>query len=74
MFPVNLYTTNGLSILMHGIISLPDVTSYDKELYLKSIGKGFFVMQGNNINVSYSDIECMLNENEIQISTYHVCH
>ena len=25
----NLYTTNGLSILMYGTISLPDLTSYD---------------------------------------------
>ena len=28
-FPVNLY---GLSILLHGVISLPDATSYDKIL------------------------------------------
>ena len=27
---VNLQTTCGLSILLHGIISLPDATSYDK--------------------------------------------
>ena len=26
----NLYTTSGLSILMHGVISLPDLASYDK--------------------------------------------
>ena len=29
-FPVNLKTTSGLSILLHGVISLPDATSYDK--------------------------------------------
>ena len=29
--PVNLLTTSGLSILMHGVISLSDATSYDKE-------------------------------------------
>ena len=29
--PKNLWTTSGLSILMHGIISLPDTTSYDKK-------------------------------------------
>ena len=29
-FPVNLQTTSGLSILLHGVISLPDATSYDK--------------------------------------------
>ena len=32
-YPENLSTTSGLSILMHGVISLPDVTSYDKILY-----------------------------------------
>ena len=31
-FPVNLYTTSGLSILLHGVILLPDATSYDKKL------------------------------------------
>ena len=29
-FPVNLKTTSCLSILLHDIISLTDVTSYDK--------------------------------------------
>ena len=29
-FPINLSTTSGLSILLHGVISLPDATSYDK--------------------------------------------
>ena len=29
MFPENLYTTSGLSILLHGVISLPDGMSYD---------------------------------------------
>ena len=29
-FPVNLLTTSGLSILMHGVISLSDATSCDK--------------------------------------------
>ena len=28
--PENLQTTSGLSILLHGVISLPDATSYDK--------------------------------------------
>ena len=30
MFPENPLTTSGLSILLHGVISLPDATSYDK--------------------------------------------
>ena len=29
----NLYTTSGLSILLHSVISLPDATSYDKQFY-----------------------------------------
>ena len=32
-FPKNRLTTSGLSIWMHGIISLPDATSYDKIIY-----------------------------------------
>ena len=36
-FPVNLLTTHGLSILLHGVISLPDATSYDK-IHLKHKG------------------------------------
>ena len=31
-FPVNLLTTSGLSLLLHGVISLPDATSYDKNM------------------------------------------
>ena len=29
-FPVNRYTTSGLQILLHDVISLPDATPYDK--------------------------------------------
>ena len=32
-FPVNLYTTSGLQILLHGVISLPDATAYDNWFY-----------------------------------------
>ena len=32
-FPENLQTTSGLSILLHGIISLQDATSYDKSTF-----------------------------------------
>ena len=31
-FPKNLQTTNGLSILLHSVISLPDATSCDNEI------------------------------------------
>ena len=33
-FPVNLYTTSGVSILLHGVISLSDATSYDKACFM----------------------------------------
>ena len=33
-FPENLQTTNGLSILLHGVISLPDAMSYDNVHYV----------------------------------------
>ena len=32
-----MYTTSGLSILLHNIISLPDVTSYDKSVNYFSV-------------------------------------
>ena len=35
-FPVNLKTTSGLSILLHGVISLPDATSYDNIIFLNT--------------------------------------
>ena len=41
-FPENLLTTSGLSILLHGVISLPDATSYDKEVFLPD--PGFFIV------------------------------
>ena len=31
MFPVNLYNTSGLSILLHGVMSRPGATLYDKQ-------------------------------------------
>ena len=34
-FPENQLTTSGLSILMHGVISLPGSTSYDRILFFK---------------------------------------
>ena len=33
-FPVNLYITSGLSILLHGASTLPDATSYNKLRYM----------------------------------------
>ena len=33
-FPVNLKTTSCLSILLHGFISVPDTTSYDKTFFM----------------------------------------
>ena len=32
-FPENLLSTSGLSILLHGVISLPDATSYDNAIF-----------------------------------------
>ena len=36
-FPVYPYNTNGLSILFHGVILLPDATSYDKHVYKTAV-------------------------------------
>ena len=32
-FPENRSTTSGVQILLHGVISLPDATSYDNNYY-----------------------------------------
>ena len=38
--PENLYTTSGLSILIHGVISLPDARAYDQINYFKPVFSG----------------------------------
>ena len=38
-FPKHLKTTSGLLILLHGFISLPDATSYDKENNIRTNSK-----------------------------------
>ena len=47
-FPVNLQTTSGLLILFHGVISLTDVTSYDKIIFLHT--KSYSVEWETEIN------------------------
>ena len=42
-FPENLKTTSSLSILLHGVISLPDAMSYDKYISCLAI----FLLQSN---------------------------
>ena len=32
-FPENLYTISGLSILLHGVITLPELTPYDYAVF-----------------------------------------
>ena len=44
-FPENLETTCGLSILLPGVISHPDATSYDNNKYLSL---AFFVLSEND--------------------------
>ena len=45
-FPVNLKNTSGLSILLHGIISLHDATSYDKNNYANALLTRRMLAQG----------------------------
>ena len=54
MLPENLLTTSGLSILMHGLISLPDATSYDKRTLFLSKWIYYFNSL-SAITVNYSD-------------------
>ena len=44
-FPVNLLTTCGLQILLHGVILLPDATSYDKINKTEHSCKILYVLQ-----------------------------
>ena len=45
-FPEKRWTTSGLQILLHGVISLPNATSYDK-----------FELQNNIIMIEKHDLE-----------------
>ena len=45
-FPENRLTTSGLQILLHGVISLPDATPYDKIIsHYKKVGYNINVLQ-----------------------------
>ena len=59
-FPVNLKTTSGLSILLHGVISLIDATSYDKAFYANHYLEG--------------DMNARWSENEKNIVFYRKVH
>ena len=39
-FPVNLETTSGLTILLHGVISISEVSSWDKYLCFRACSEG----------------------------------
>ena len=67
-FPENRQTTSGLQILLHGVISLPDTTSYDKQFYqiLKHL---FMKMKQNFIGQLFP-----FNHNVIRPTPVNVCH
>ena len=44
MFPQNMQTTSGLSILLHGVKSYPDVTSYDRYQILHLCARVFIFL------------------------------
>ena len=58
MFPVNLYTTSGLSILLHGVNSLPDATSYDNRHLNLILRKAVFCFFANNKGADQSSHMC----------------
>ena len=62
LFPVNLLSTSDLSILMHGVSSLPDATSHDKHEYsilrCRFRSAGFTLVMTNT--VSHSACKLML--------------
>ena len=66
-FLENQQTTSGLSILLHGIISLPDVTSYDK--YWCNKANDFMVMS-HSIKMKEIDLYFLQKNYTTQIHVY----
>ena len=55
-FPENLKTTSDLSILLHGVISLPGATSYDKKNFVKPMHfKHVYTYNVNCVMLYYRD-------------------
>ena len=65
-FPVNLLTAGGLSILLHGVISLPDATSYDKNQYQTKRIYQMIVRQ-----IRYKDIPVPLTAKSLHQGKWH---
>ena len=49
-FPVNRKNTSGLQILLHGVISLPDATSYDNYVTSSQISLAANGKTGSDLN------------------------
>ena len=57
---LNLYTTSGLSILLHGIISLPDAMSFDKGC-IHELADMWLVLIGHHKFHQFTDETCVLS-------------
>ena len=70
-FLENLQTTSGLLILLHGVISLQDATSYDNVLYKVTLvtGKLNIVSLGLLLDASPLEPRCSLN-NDMSLQKY----
>ena len=64
-FPVNLYTTSGLSIKLHDVISLPDATSCDKNPYftplMRRLVKEIACSERESVFMRYFSYTCKLH-------------
>ena len=58
--------SSGLSILLHGVISLPDATSYDKRKYIIPSISGIFLSHSQNFKGNY-----YRKNNEIMCKIYN---
>ena len=68
-FAKNLYTTSGLSILLHAIISLSDVTSYDNNSSPASYDLGHLLL----LSAYVLRLPFCKNMNQDQTGVHNVC-
>ena len=82
-FPVNRQTTSGLQILLHGVISLPDATSYDKPIYRPketTVSKNFFKYLDESdpfytsikVNYEFVKVQCFNESKHTLYVNFHV--
>ena len=65
-----IFRTSGLSILLHGVISLPDATSYDKVFSYNSVSKKHMVMCSLGAPVSATGKRSLVESRKIVVYNF----